>query len=56
MNPIAYALYKELRQQPEEVNITMEELTSKLRASKTKVRQAFVELEAEGLLSYTREG
>jgi DNA-binding GntR family transcriptional regulator len=55
MSPIAYALYQHLRAQPEGTNLVMEALTSTLRSSKTAIRAAFAELEAEGLLSYEQE-
>lgn len=56
MSPISYALYTYLCQQAPGSNIVMEEITHKMRASKTAVRAAFTELEAEGLLTVTQEG
>lgn len=55
MSPIALALYHHLRRQPEDVDVLMEELTITMHCSRTKIRNAFTELEAAGLLTYTQE-
>ncbi len=55
MSPVAYALFTYLTRQPEGANVVMEELTINLRASKTAIRAAFGELEAESLLTYSQE-
>lgn len=55
MSPIAYKLYQHLRSQPPGQNLVMEELLLTLRASKTAMRSAMVELEAEGLVTIIQE-
>ena len=55
MNPTAYVLFQFLLRQPDKATILMEELTIACRTSKTAVRQAVAELEAEGLVNLTRD-
>lgn len=55
MAPLSYRLFDYLRDRPNGANIPMEELTSTLHASKTAIRAAFTELEAEGYISSVQE-
>lgn len=55
MSPIALALYNLLRRLPDDLVVQMEELTITLHCSRTRVRNAFLELEEEGLATYTQE-
>lgn len=55
MSPTAYVLYQHLWRQPDRAELHLEELVSILRSSKTAIRQAFTELEIEGLITLTRE-
>lgn len=55
MSPLSHSLFQYLRSQPDGQNIPMEALTQELRASKTAIRTAFTELEAEGILTLIQE-
>ncbi len=55
MSPLTHRLFHYLRGRPEGDNIPMEELVLTLHSSKTAIRAALVELEAEGLISTTQE-
>ncbi len=55
VSPLSYRLFHYLRGRPEGDNIPMEELVLTLHSSKTAIRAALVELEAEGLISTTQE-
>ena len=55
MSPLSYRLFQYLKARPDGANIPMEELTSTLHASKTAIRAAMTELEAEGYISSTQE-
>ncbi len=55
MSPVSLALYNLLRRLPDDLVVQMEELTITLHCSRTRIRNAFLELEESNLLTYTQE-
>ena len=55
VSPVATKVYRYLRQQQDNGEVTIEEIVDHARSSKTAVRAAMQELELAGKLTYTQQ-